>query len=95
MGALSRACDAEPMRLLLVEDEVRLASALQRGLTDDGFTVEVAGDGALGLDLARHGDFDAVVLDVMLPGLSGYDVRPPAARGAELGAGVDALGQGR
>ncbi len=62
------------MRLLVVEDEVRLARALQRGLTDDGFNVEVAGDGALGLDLARHGDFDAVVLDVMLPRLSGYDV---------------------
>src|SRR6195952_1950877 len=62
------------MRLLLVEDERRLARALQRGLTDDGFTVEVAGDGALGLDLARHGDFDAVVLDVMLPRLSGYEV---------------------
>ncbi len=74
MGALSSACDAEAMRLLLVEDEVRLARALQRGLTDDGFTVEVAGDGALGLDLARHGDFDAVVLDVMLPRLSGYDL---------------------
>ncbi len=62
------------MRLLLVEDERRLAHALRRGLTDDGFIVEVAGDGATGLDLARHGDFDAVVLDVMLPRLSGFDV---------------------
>ena len=62
------------MRLLLVEDEDRLARALSRGLTGDGFTVEVAGDGMAGLELARHGDFDAVVLDVMLPRLSGYDV---------------------
>ena len=62
------------MRLLLVEDETRLAHALRRGLTADGFTVEVASDGAQGLELARHGDFDAVVLDVMLPRLSGYDV---------------------
>ncbi len=62
------------MRLLLVEDERRLAQALRRGLTDDGFIVEVAGDGVTGLDLARHGDFDAVVLDVMLPRLSGFDV---------------------
>ena len=62
------------MRLLLVEDERRLAHALRRGLTDDGFIVEVAGDGVTGLDLARHGDFDAVVLDVMLPRLSGFDV---------------------
>ena len=62
------------MRLLLVEDEQGLARALRRGLVDDGFVVEVAGDGVTGLDLARHGDFDAVVLDVMLPRLSGYEV---------------------
>ncbi|MGZ4443879.1 MAG: response regulator transcription factor [Nocardioidaceae bacterium] len=62
------------MRLLVVEDEVRLAHALRRGLTAEGFNVEVAGDGASGLELARHGDFDAVLLDVMLPQLSGYDV---------------------
>jgi DNA-binding response OmpR family regulator len=62
------------MRLLLVEDERRLAHALRRGLTGDGFVVEVAGDGVTGLELARHGDFDAVVLDVMLPGLSGFEV---------------------
>ena len=62
------------MRLLLVEDEARLAHALRRGLTSDGFTVDLAGDGVTGLERARHGDFDAVVLDVMLPRLSGYDV---------------------
>jgi DNA-binding response OmpR family regulator len=62
------------MRLLVVEDEPRLAQALRRGLVADGFVVEVAADGATGLELARHGDFDAVVLDVMLPRLSGYDV---------------------
>jgi two-component system OmpR family response regulator len=62
------------MRLLVVEDEVRLAHALRRGLAADGFSVEVAGDGATGLELARHGDFDAVLLDVMLPRLSGYDL---------------------
>jgi DNA-binding response OmpR family regulator len=62
------------MRLLLVEDETRLARALSRGLTADGFAVEVAADGADGLELARHEDFDAVLLDVMLPRMSGYDV---------------------
>ena len=62
------------MRLLVVEDETRLANALRRGLVADGFTVEVAADGATGLELARHGDFDAVLLDVMLPRGSGYDV---------------------
>jgi DNA-binding response OmpR family regulator len=62
------------VRLLVVEDEARLANALRRGLVADGFTVEVAADGATGLELARHGDFDAVLLDVMLPRGSGYDV---------------------
>ncbi|MFK3980727.1 response regulator transcription factor [Micromonospora sp. NPDC050397] len=62
------------MRLLVVEDEARLAAALQRGLQAEGFAVDVAGDGLTGLDLARHGGYDAVILDVMLPGLSGYRV---------------------
>jgi DNA-binding response OmpR family regulator len=62
------------MRLLVVEDEVRLAHALRRGLAAEGFTVQVATDGVSGLDLARYGDFDAVLLDVMLPRMSGYDV---------------------
>jgi DNA-binding response OmpR family regulator len=62
------------MRLLVVEDEVRLARALQRGLTADGFTVDVAADGTSGLARALEGQYDAVLLDVMLPGLSGYEV---------------------
>ncbi len=62
------------MRLLVVEDEARLARALQRGLTADGFTVDVVGDGASGLARAREGQYDAVLLDVMLPALSGYEV---------------------
>ncbi len=62
------------MRLLVVEDEARLARALQRGLTADGFTVDVMGDGVSGLARALEGQYDAVLLDVMLPGLSGYEV---------------------
>jgi DNA-binding response OmpR family regulator len=62
------------MRLLVVEDEARLARALQRGLTADGFTVDVVGDGRSGLARAREGQYDAVLLDVMLPALSGYEV---------------------
>ena len=62
------------MRLLVVEDEARLARALQRGLTADGFTVDVVGDGVSGLARAREGQYDAVLLDVMLPALSGYEV---------------------
>jgi len=62
------------VRLLVVEDEVRLARALRRVLTAEGFVVDVVHDGPAGLRAARHGDYDAVVLDVMLPGMSGYDV---------------------
>ena len=62
------------MRLLVVEDEQRLARALQRGLAAEGFAVDVAHDGPRGLDMARHGEYDAMILDVMLPGLSGYRV---------------------
>ncbi len=62
------------MRLLVVEDEVRLAAALRRGLQSEGFAVDVAHDGVAGLERARAGEYDAVVLDVMLPKLSGYRV---------------------
>ena len=62
------------MRLLLVEDEVGLARALARGLSAEGFAVDVAGDGATGLQRALDEAYDVVVLDVMLPRMSGYDV---------------------
>jgi DNA-binding response OmpR family regulator len=62
------------MRLLVVDDEPRLAHALARGLGAEGFVVEVAADGPRGLEQARYGDYDVIVLDVMLPGLSGYEV---------------------
>jgi DNA-binding response OmpR family regulator len=62
------------VRLLVVEDEMRMANALQRGLQAEGFAVDVAGDGPNGLEMARHGGYDAVILDIMLPGLSGYRV---------------------
>jgi two-component system OmpR family response regulator len=62
------------VRLLVVEDEMRMAHALQRGLQAEGFAVDVAGTGPNGLEMARHGGYDAVILDIMLPGLSGYRV---------------------
>jgi DNA-binding response OmpR family regulator len=62
------------VRVLVVEDEQRLASAVRRGLIAEGFVVDVAHDGVDGLHLAREGQYDAVVLDLMLPGLSGYQV---------------------
>jgi DNA-binding response OmpR family regulator len=62
------------MRVLVVEDERRLAAAVRRGLQAEGFAVDLAHDGHDGLHLAREGGYDAIVLDVMLPGLSGYRV---------------------
>ena len=60
------------MRILVVEDEVRLAQALQRGLRAEGFAVDLAPDGEEGLFRAREGGYDAIILDIMLPKLSGY-----------------------
>ena len=62
------------MRVLLVEDEVRLAENVRRGLAAEGFVVEVVHDGADGLFDAEVNDYDVVVLDIMLPGLNGYEV---------------------
>jgi two-component system OmpR family response regulator len=62
------------MKVLLVEDEFRLAATVRRGLQAEGFVVVIAGDGTEGLQQATEGSFDAVILDIMLPGLSGYEV---------------------
>ncbi|WP_406467683.1 response regulator transcription factor [Streptomyces sp. NBC_01594] len=62
------------MRLLIVEDEKRLATSLARGLTAEGFAVDVVHDGLEGLHRAAEGAFDLVVLDIMLPGMNGYRV---------------------
>ncbi len=62
------------MKLLLVEDDAKVAAALRRGLAAEGFVVEVAVDGTDGLWRAQEGSYDLIVLDVMLPGRSGYRV---------------------
>ncbi len=62
------------MRVLIVEDELRLADAVARGLTAEGFTVEVAHDGLDGLWRVRERTYNAVVLDILLPGMNGYEV---------------------
>jgi two-component system OmpR family response regulator len=59
------------VRVLVVDDEVRLAQSLARGLRAEGFDVEIAHDGIRGRDAALTGSYDAVVLDSMLPGLQG------------------------
>ncbi|MEZ5282509.1 MAG: response regulator transcription factor [Acidimicrobiales bacterium] len=58
--------------MLVVEDEKKLAATLKRGLEMDGFAVDVALDGDDGLWLAREQDYDAIVLDIMLPGINGF-----------------------
>jgi DNA-binding response OmpR family regulator len=62
------------VRLLVVDDERRLARALQHGLSAEGYVVDVMNDGGSGLDAALTGGYDAIILDLMLPVLSGYEV---------------------
>ena len=62
------------MRLLVVEDEDTMADSLKRGLEDEGFAVDVASTGIDGLHLAREFTYDAIVLDLMLPGMNGYRI---------------------
>ncbi len=60
------------MKLLMVEDDVKVASAVARGLRAEGFTVEVAADGDEGLWRATESRYDLILLDLMLPGVNGY-----------------------
>jgi len=62
------------MRILVVEDEARLASLLRRGLSEEGHAVDVAADGEGALAWIDVGDYDAIVLDIMLPGIDGLEL---------------------
>ena len=62
------------MRVLVVEDEVRMADLLRRGLVEEGFAVDVAASGEDGLWYARENEYDAIVLDLILPGMDGFTV---------------------
>jgi DNA-binding response OmpR family regulator len=62
------------VRVLVVEDEERMAAGLRAGLEAEGFAVDVAADGTDGVWMAREHPYDAIVLDIMLPGLNGYRV---------------------
>lgn len=62
------------MKILLIEDEASAAAYLKQGLTESGFTAEVATNGSDGLHAAMNGDHDLVVLDLMLPGIDGFAV---------------------
>ncbi|MGH8920047.1 MAG: response regulator, partial [Actinomycetes bacterium] len=62
------------MRILAVEDQKRLATAIKRGLEAEGFAVDIALDGDEGLWMAREQPYDAIVLDILLPKRNGYQV---------------------
>lgn len=62
------------MKLLVIEDEVKLAEYLRKGLTEEGFVVNVAHNGIDGLHLALESDYDLLVLDSMLPGIDGLSL---------------------
>ncbi|TDT38412.1 DNA-binding response OmpR family regulator [Streptomyces sp. BK208] len=70
----ARGASRRPCRILIVEDEKRLAVSLAKGLTAEGYAVDVVHDGLEGLHRASEGGYDLVVLDIMLPGLNGYRV---------------------
>jgi DNA-binding response OmpR family regulator len=71
------------MKVLLIEDDQKIAAAVERGLEAEGFSVEVAHDGTDGLWLATEGTYDLVIVDLMLPGRNGFQIC------AELRAGGD------
>jgi two-component system, OmpR family, response regulator len=62
----------------VVEDDRKIAAAVKRGLQGEGFSVEVAADGVVGLWRATEGIFDLVVLNIMLPGRNGFEISRPA-----------------
>src|SRR5690606_41553074 len=62
------------MRILLVEDEANVASFIKRGLNEEGFEVDVAFDGMMGLRLFDNKKYDVIVLDLNLPKINGFDL---------------------
>ena len=62
------------MRILVVEDEENISAYLKRSLEAEGFSVDVALDGAVGLEKALTGGYAAITLDIMLPGMNGYEI---------------------
>jgi two-component system copper resistance phosphate regulon response regulator CusR len=71
------------MKLLIVEDEPKTAAYLKKGLSESGFSVQVATDGDEGLLLAREGTFDLIILDVMLPDRDGWSVIQELRKGGQ------------
>src|SRR5262249_12518545 len=73
------------MRILVVEDEEKVASFIKKGLEQSAYTVDWASTGEDGLEMARAHEYDAIVLDIMLPGIDGFDVvRQLRGRGSSV-----------
>ncbi len=62
------------MRVLVIEDEHKIANSIKRGLEQEGFAVDVAYDGTVGYDLSSSEEYDAIILDIMLPGIDGVTI---------------------
>ncbi len=73
--------DVPTMKILIVEDEPKTGDYLRQGLTEAGFVTDLARDGWEGLELAKAGHYDLMILDVMLPGLNGWQVLEGVRRG--------------
>lgn len=78
------------MKVLVVDDEVRIAKAIKQGLEQDGYAVDLAHDGEDGYNSARTDEYDAIVLDVMMPEMNGFEVAKKTARGRRQNADFDA-----
>ncbi len=72
------------MKILVIEDEVKTAKFLKKGLGEAGFVVDVAHNGQDGLELAKDVAFDLIVLDIMLPGLDGWEVLTGLRRAGKM-----------
>lgn len=62
------------MRILVVEDEIKIANSIKRGLEEENFAVDVAYEGDKGLNMAKYEEYDLIVLDIMLPGKDGFQI---------------------
>jgi len=62
------------VKILVIEDEHRIARAIKEGLEQDSYAVDVVYDGGDGYETARHGEYDLIILDIMLPGMNGFEV---------------------
>lgn len=71
---MRRHSPGDDIRVLVIEDEPKLADYLRKGLSENGYVVDLATDGIDGRHLALHGEYDLVVLDVMLPGIDGFSI---------------------